>query len=142
MIPRSARVCWIFTILSMTVGCAGETLYPVTGKALVDGTPIPNGSLLFVPDAAKGNTGKAEPAGTIEKGKYTLYTNRKEGAPLGWYKVVVIAAEPINPQDPYTLGKSYIDGQYNSPATTNLNLEVTATPATDAYDLDLKKKSS
>jgi hypothetical protein len=71
-----------------------------------------------------------------------MFTNRKEGAPPGWYKVVVIAAEPLNPDDPYTPGKSYIAVKYNAPQTTDLSLEVVASPKPGAYDLEMTNKSN
>jgi len=112
----------------------------VSGKATVEGKPLAYGSLLFTPDASKGNKTEAEPAGKIESnGKYQMFTNRKEGVPPGWYKVMVIATDPFDPDNPYKSLKPLIDPKYNSPSTTDLSIEVVATPGPGAYDLDMKK---
>jgi hypothetical protein len=69
-------------------GCGGssdgEGLIPVSGKVTVGGKALTKGSVSYRPDKARGNTNPAEPYGEITAdGTYTLYTNKKKGAPAG-----------------------------------------------------------
>ena len=136
---RRGMACLFLVLTGSLVGCGGVKLEPVEGKAMADGKPVTNGSLLFKPDAAKGNTSTLEPAGQIDSsGNYKMFTNHKPGAPAGWYKVIVIATEPIDPKDPYAPRKSFVDGKYNGEQTTDLALEVIANAPPGAYDLKMK----
>lgn len=128
--------------LIFLAGCSGERLEPVEGKVLVEGEPLAHGSFLLKPDAAKGNNSKLdhEPAGLVESaGVYRIYTNKRPGAPAGWYKVVVIGQEPIDPNNPYAPRKAFINAKYNSEQTTDVRIEVTPNAPAGAYDLNLKK---
>src|SRR4051812_31255339 len=75
----------------LMTGCSfGPTLYPVEGQVLLDNdAPLAKGSVMFWPDAAKGNQFKGQPTGEVEGGKFKLKTQGSDGAPLGWYKVTV-----------------------------------------------------
>src|SRR5262249_47603539 len=74
----------------------GRTV-PVAGKVTVDGRPVKAGTVSFRPDKSKGNTNAHEPYGEIDsEGNYTLFTGTKKGAPVGWYRVAVMAAEPVD----------------------------------------------
>jgi len=132
-------------------GCDDEVgkRYPVSGRVLLNGVPLQGkvGSVLFKPDAAKGNTSTFEAVGEIDaEGNYTLFTKGKKGAPRGWYKVVIAAGEPgqMNAAN-RTAGKPrnapppVISPRYAQEATSGLTVEVVADPAADAYDLQLTK---
>jgi hypothetical protein len=130
-------------VLTLLAGCAGcdssglGRLAPVKGHVLLDGKPLPTGSLVFKPDAAKGNSSQFEPSATITAdGSYSLFTKEKTGAPLGWYKVGVIAQEE-NLADPYAARKSLVASRYNNAETSGLAIEVVAAPASGAYDIKL-----
>jgi hypothetical protein len=117
---------------------------------MVDNEPLTAESttILFEPDASKGNTSPFQPAGTVdEQGNYTLLTKGKAGAPLGWYRVVVTAvAEP--PEHPKLPGKkstrpvaqSLLPAKYGQTKTSGLAIEVVERPAPGAYDLKLSRK--
>jgi hypothetical protein len=89
-------------------GCAGSDVgktYPVNGKVLFNGEPLTADStvILFEQDAAHGNQTPFRPAGTVdEAGNYVLNTQGTQGAPPGWYKVVVtaLASAPEHPKMP------------------------------------------
>src|SRR5262245_20481066 len=82
-----------FGFAVLVSGC-GSGKPKVGGKILVDGAPLPSGSVRFVPDRERGNTATTEPAGQIKPdGTYALYANGNESIPSGWYKVTVSAAE-------------------------------------------------
>jgi hypothetical protein len=130
----------VFALAFFLAGCSGVKLESVEGKVLVDGQPLPHGSFQFKPDVSKGNKSTLEPVGLVESpGVYKIYTEKKPGAPAGWYKVVVVAQEPIDPNDLYKERKSFINGKYNSAQTTDLTIEITSAPAPGAYDLNMKK---
>jgi hypothetical protein len=98
------------------------------------------GSVSFRPDASKGNSSTLEPSGDIgPDGTYKLSTNGKPGAPLGWYKVIVAADVPSNPNDPYSMPKSIIGTKYADPNRTDLSIEVVEDPSPEAYDLRVSK---
>jgi hypothetical protein len=113
-------------------------LVPVAGKVTVDSKPLSTGSLVFKPDAAKGNAAKFEPSGTIGgDGAYSLFTKEKPGAPIGWYKVGIVAQQ-ASANDPYVM-KSLVPERYNDADTSGLEIEVVASPAPSTYDLKLAK---
>jgi hypothetical protein len=129
-------------LLLAFAGCDSSGLgriVPVKGKVMLDGKAVPTGSLVFKPDSAKANTSTFEPASPIgADGSYSLFTKEKQGAPLGWYKVGVVAQE-ANPSDPYAAMKALVPQRYNDPETSGVAIEVVASPAADAYDLKLAK---
>jgi hypothetical protein len=130
----------LLALVALAGGCGSESLVPVKGKVTVDGAPLTTGSLVFKPDAAKGNASKFDSSSEISAdGSYSLFTRQKEGAPPGWYKVGVVAQGPANPADPYSAQKSLIAERYNNPDASGLAVEVAASPPAGAYDLKLAK---
>src|SRR5262249_7571299 len=110
---------------------------PLTAKSTI---------VLFKPDASKGNTSPFEPTGTVDAdGNYTLKTKGKNGAPLGWYKVVVTAHEESPPQHPKSpqkhrpVVKTLVPARYGQEKTSDLSIEVVENPTRGAYDLKLTK---
>ncbi len=117
---------------------AGRTV-PVKGKVTVDGEPLKQGSIVFRPDADKGNTLALEPAAQIaDDGTYELNTRGKPGAPPGAYRVTVMAQVPLDPKNPYSRGKLLVPQEYTAKDTTPLRIEVVDHPAPGAYDLPVK----
>jgi hypothetical protein len=135
--------CLLFSLLLLVVAaCSGDdpvgSTVSVKGKVTVDGKPATHGGVSFWPDTAKGNTSKYECSGAIaEDGTYTLYTRKKPGAPLGAYKVTVNIQTKADSTDP-TKAKLELPKKYTSKETTPLTVEVVASPAAGAYDLDIK----
>ncbi len=124
------------------------TTYPVSGKITFNGEPFnaETTSVLFKPDAARGNTSHFEPVGTVDRdGGYALVTRGKDGAPPGWYKVVVTAFDgsPQHPGGPRhakrPVAHSLLPARYGQAQTTTLAVEVVANPARGAYDLKLAR---
>src|SRR5438105_12429595 len=102
-------------------GQSGETLLPVQGQVKYAGKPLTKGSVVFYPDAGKGNQTKQEPRGTIEAdGRYKMVTHPREGAPPGWYKVAVLSTEPSDPKNPYALPRSSIPTKFGKPEESQL----------------------
>jgi hypothetical protein len=125
----------------------GKT-FAVTGKVTLDDGPMtaPNTIVLFKPDAGRGNTSPFEPAGTVDgQGSYTLVTKGKNGAPPGWYKVIVTANEPRGadekgPRNHRPGPRSLLPAKYGQAATTTVAIEVVENPAAGAYDVKLSSK--
>jgi hypothetical protein len=116
-------------------GPSGPKTASVSGKVTLDGTPLTSGTVNLVGDESKGNTHKGTSAGSIgPDGTYKVSTDGKDGAPLGWYKVLVVTKFPGAPQDALALDPKYIDA-----TKTPLSYEVVASPAPGAYDLKVSK---
>jgi hypothetical protein len=122
--------------------------FPVTGKITFNDEPwtAKTTDVWFKPDASKGNTSPFDPVGTVDAdGNYKLTTKGKNGAPPGWYQVVVTAREdaaPAHPQRPgphRPVAKSLLPSKYGQPQTSGLAIEVVEKPAPGAYDLKLSK---
>lgn len=122
-------------------GCGKGSLdtIPVKGTVTYQNTPLKTGSIVFHPDATKGNKSKEQPVGTIaENGSYTIATGNQTGAPPGWYKVTVVSTAPSNPNDEYSLPRSLISKRYEQVASTPLSVEVKEEGG--SYDLNLTRK--
>ena len=133
----------VFMLLGALGGCDSSgvgRLVPVQGAVLVDGQPLATGSLVFKPNAEKGNSSKFEPAATINAdGSYQLFTAERAGAPLGWYKVSVVAQAAPDEKNPYAPPKHLVHSRYGDPNSSGLEVEVVESPAAAAYDLKLTK---
>jgi hypothetical protein len=138
-------------LLAVVVGAAGcgkegPKLFPVEGNVTVGDQPLKMGTerrrgyVELIPDTARGNTTLELPRGYIDtEGRYRISTNQKPGAPPGWYKVRVDAADQPDPNNAYRfeflVPQRYIDG-----GSTTLTFEVVESPAAGAYDLRLDAK--
>jgi hypothetical protein len=140
----------LFFVL-LASGCdssgVGKT-FPVAGKITLDDKPVTATStiVLLKPDAGRGNTSLFEPTGTVDReGNYRIFTKGKNGAPPGWYKVIVTATEPRAAEETGPLNhrpgpRSLLPAQYGQAATTTVAFEVVENPAPDAYNLKLSSK--
>jgi hypothetical protein len=114
---------------------------------LFNGEPLTAKSttVLFKPDAARGNSSRIESNGIIDtSGQYQLTTQGRRGAPPGWYKVIVTAYDaPPEHRKSAKPGRAVVTplvpAKYGRAETTPLAVEVVAEPAPDAYDLKLSK---
>jgi hypothetical protein len=127
-------------LLAGLAGCGpSETFVPVEGQVKAAGKPLVKGTVILYADTSKGNTTKQEPRGSIEAdGRYKLISHPHEGAPPGWYKVAVIATEPSDPKNPYSVPRSLIPEKFGKPDESRLTLEVRKEAPPGAYDFDLK----
>jgi hypothetical protein len=153
---RSGVRCWavfgLWAAVGLVPGCGREQqqpakLVPVAGKVTVDDRALTEGSVLFWPDPAKGNHGKYPSTAAVSReGTYTLYTEGQKGVAPGWYKVVVFpfplgysALDKAPKRTPEELPNSPVPAPYMDLDTTPLSLEVTESPAEEAYRLNLKR---
>ena len=139
---KSAVLLGIATVgLVSLVGCgkAEETMLPVEGQVQLDGKPMQKGTVILHPDVAKNNATQHGPRASIDaNGRYKIITHPREGAPPGWYKVAVIATEPSDPANLYSLPRSLIPERFGKPDESNLAIEVRDGAPVGAYDLNLK----
>ena len=115
---------------------------PVEGKVMLGAAPLTTGTVILRPDPDRGNTSKHEPRGAIDaEGRYQIFTvPGEQGASPGWYKVMVVATDPLDPKNPYAVRNSLIPTHYNDPDQSGLSLEVVKDTPPGAYDLKLQPK--
>ncbi len=146
---------WRLALLSLAAACAlacgcsqdpyglGDAV-PVVGTVTLKGKPFrlkanAFARVWFHPDAAHGNSCPQIPLGDIDAdGHYRLATRGRDGAPPGWYKVMVIATENIDPNRPSKRRPSFVPRRYGNPDTSGLRIQVVAAPSAGAYHLVLK----
>jgi hypothetical protein len=93
-------------LLILTVGCDSDPVKPVSvqGRVFFHNEPLRGGTIVFTPDAERGNQGPMATAEIQADGRYTLRTGTEPGAVPGWHRVT-IAAGP----DSRTLPRAYSD---------------------------------
>jgi len=135
----------IALLIGGLAGCASspeDVRLPVAGKVMIGDKAAASGSVVFKPDAAKGNKSKHEPRGRInEDGGYVLETTTQKGAPEGWYKVGVTVTAPADPKNPYAEPKHLIARDYGDPELSGISMNVEKSPAAGAYDIRIDPKA-
>jgi hypothetical protein len=148
VIHRSLLLFLVGCVAFTGCGGSGPKLYPVKGKITLAGTELKAGTVAFIPDQGRGNKVAKGPVGKIgADGSYTVSTEGKDGAPLGFYKVTVNTEMPgmnpgaIDPNKPPTLpsGGGDINKRFTSAETTTLSVEVVASPQPGQYDLKVTR---
>jgi len=129
-------------------------LVPVKGTVMLDGEPLPNADVSFIPDGKSDKSVIAATAKTDSSGKYQLRTDGKLGAPAGRYRVVVerwatpdgapFREDPENGMDMEQARmagkvKQSVPEKYSDILKTQLSAEVTADQK-DPVDFALKSK--
>jgi hypothetical protein len=122
------------------VGCGGPTLYPVSGKVLVDDEPLTKGFVVFHPDDDRPLAGADLPRGELnQEGTYALRSGERAGAPPGKYRVVIVAQD-MNTRAPdarsavHPEPKPLIDRLYFDAEKTPLRAEVKKDAEAGSYD--------
>lgn len=91
---------WI-TSLAAVAGCSrGPQFGDVNGTVTLNGRPLPDLEVVFMPDPAAGTLGPTSTAYTDAKGYYQLVTNKgQSGAVVGTHRVCIrdLAALPLPP---------------------------------------------
>ena len=141
-IRRRALVILLFgaCVSIPLAGCdSGVRRVPVSGAVTLDGQPLDRGVLLFHPDESRGNTARVSCTGPVSGGRYKLVTSgvtksdTGEGAPLGWYKVTLLADMP-------GMAEIKVHSKFLSPDTSPLAIEIVENPDPGKYDLQLTTK--
>jgi hypothetical protein len=94
---KSILVYRFFAILALssitlTIGCGGGVTYiPIGGTITLDGTPVVEAEVAFIPDSTKGTIGENSSGFTDAQGRFSLRTNQsgKEGVAPGIYRVTI-----------------------------------------------------
>jgi hypothetical protein len=148
VVARKQLPCLVGLLFSgLALGCGDPSVLnlPVAGRITVGGEPLTGGTATveFRADKSRGNQTPHAPVGHVNAdGTYTLMTSGKEGAPPGWYVVIVAAYE--RPKDDrrhnFTPARNYrllVNRKYGDPKTSGLKIEVVRNPAPGHYDLKL-----
>src|SRR5262249_49170980 len=145
---RSARVgvgCALLAALVGVAGCGGIKRIPTSGKVTLDGEPMTEGVLQFIPDVSKGNTLRVSCSGPISNGRWNLVTsgieraNTGTGAPVGWFKVTYVHPNEGS-KEPGQLAAPKVAAKYYQEETTPLSIELTAPPPAEGYTIALTSK--
>jgi hypothetical protein len=119
--------CWICVAsLCGLGGCGSEaplpTLTTVHGSVTYLERPLPSGSIVFIPDMQRGNSGQLVHADIQLDGSYVLQTDERQGAAPGKYRVTVRALGnyPGRPTQVYLLAPE----RYSDPQLSGLACEV------------------
>jgi hypothetical protein len=127
-----------FAVLVLTGGC-GKTWNQndsVEGTVKLDGTPVPNVMIQFVPDDPK-TQAPMSTATTDDKGHFQLAcSNGKSGAVLGKHNVVILVGRTDSGASASALP---IPAVYKVAAQTPAQVEVTADNHT--YDVNLTRNA-
>jgi hypothetical protein len=96
--------------MSLT-GCGGREFAEVEGRITLDGKPLADVQIVFLPDPAKGNKANNSSATADANGYYRLYATRDErsGTVLGSHRIVIIdltmVSDTTGAGDPPGIGK-------------------------------------
>lgn len=109
---------------------SGPQLVPVEGRVLIDGKPLANGYIMFVPERGRPATGKFD-----QDGKFSLSTfQENDGAVAGRHRVQISGAEQLAPNKTrWHAPKKYAD--FN---TSGLTFEIAPGQAVTEVAFDLR----
>jgi hypothetical protein len=154
MRQRATRAALVAALLA--AGCGGRELGEVEGTITLDGSPLPDVEVVFIPDPDRGNTGNSASAVTDAQGHYRLRSPKegKDGAAVGAHRVVVtdllmvadftaVGTAPAGggaaPPGPPWSKKRRFSAAYGDPARTPLK-SAEVRPGKQTLDFDLKAK--
>ena len=128
---------WVLVLFTITLGCGGGSKGPLTavvsGKVTLDGEPLADGSINFIPADGKGTPSGAK----IAKGYYSA------SVPLGDKRVEIQASKVIgqkvayegDPNSPkYDIKQELIPSRYNAES----KLKATVTKSGNKADFSLE----
>jgi hypothetical protein len=102
-IPKP-RLLLLLTILTAAAGCSkGVPVAEVNGVIKMDGKPMPFVKIMFMPDPGKKTLGPISSGVSDDQGRFKLTCeDEREGAVIGWHKVVVFEGPPNLNRTPRT----------------------------------------
>jgi len=154
LLRRSGRLglaLGVCAVVWVAAGCGKPALklVPVSGKVLVGDKPLTFGTVQFRADISRGNRSMEVPVATVQSdGSFEMMTGARTGAPLGSWKVLVIADNfqvfdpPPSPNwplfpDGWEPPKPLVHERYLRVPSTDLTVEVVERPGEGAYVLKL-----
>jgi hypothetical protein len=139
--------CALLAVLFGAAGCGGVKRIPTTGTVTLDGQPLTEGVLQFIPDASKGNNLRVSCSGPVSSGKWNLVTSGMEradtgtGAPVGWFKVIyVLPNEGSKAPGASATAAPKVPDKYRREDTTPLLIELTDPPPAEGYKIEFLSK--
>jgi hypothetical protein len=129
-------------LLMCAAGCqrGPVPLIPVSGKVTYKGFALPSGTIVFAPDASRGESGPIAHGQLNADGIYQLSTGEALGAAPGWYRVTVTSQTSVGkplPGERFSFPQSLIPERYHDPELSRLACEVKAGRA-NTIDLNLE----
>jgi len=114
--------------LVVLAGCGSEPAKPepVQGRVFFHDEPLRGGTIVFTPDAERGNHGPLATGEIQSDGRYTLHTSDEAGAIVGWHRVTIAAGPDCQP----------LPRRYSDPKLSDQSREVKAGQA-NAFDFHL-----
>ena len=137
-------LCALLVALVGVAGC-GIKRIPTRGKVTLDGQPMTEGVLKFIPDASKGNNLRVSCSGPISNGRWNLVTSGIErsdtgtGAPVGWFKVTYYDPNEGS-KAPGVSAAPKVAAKYYREETSPLSIELTDPPPAGGYTIELTSK--
>jgi hypothetical protein len=163
IVRRHPAILTLLTaVLLPLAGCASKHPYgEVDGIVTLDGKPLANVEVVFLPDPEKGNTGRRSVALTDNQGRFRLASDAgQDGAPVGFCRVCINdllagppgvaipaplaekGAEPAGEPNPApqaaNKSRSRFPSQYGSAAATPLR-DIEIKPGSQSINLDIKR---
>jgi hypothetical protein len=143
---RRSRVLLVAPIILTTSACnSGSPFAEVSGVVVLDGKPMPEAIVQFLPDPDKKTEGPTSSGKTDEAGRFRLMSEDKygkDGAVVGFHRVVIWDARTAAPpRNRWSEGKrpdmppSRIPERYTRAQKTPLRQEVKAGPQTITLDV-------
>lgn len=140
-------------LLPLMAGCGGSSTHaPVAGVVTLNGKPIADAAVSFIPDSG----GRPAIGSTAADGSYQLKCKEKVGAKIGPNRVAIVAVQAVGKlnTEKYDSGFGSIAGMgpgerkptekwiipkvYSKPKTSGLTF--TVEPGSNQADFDLKTK--
>jgi hypothetical protein len=109
-------------------GCGSEVAKQeaVQGRVFFHNEPLRGGTIVFTPDAERGNQGPMATGEIQSDGRYTLHTGAEPGAVVGWHSVTIAAGPDCQP----------LPRKYSDPKLSDQCREV-KTGQTNVFDFHL-----
>lgn len=140
--PLSTSICCIALFSIGIAGCGGSSgpdLHEVSGTVTLDGEPLPDAVVRFIPET-EGTAEYVRPATgvTDSSGWYSLsFSSSREGALPGKYRVAISTFREGG-YDEDEDGNPIPGAPESVPVVYNSETTLTATVPSDSYDFDLK----
>lgn len=146
-IARVGVSCALLAVLVSVAGCGGIRRIPTAGTVTLDGQPLTEGVLQFIPDASKGTNYRVSCSGPISNGRWNLVTSGMEradtgtGAPVGWFKVIyTLPNEGSKAPGASGTAAPKVAAKYRREDTTPIVIELTEPPPAEGYKIELTSK--
>jgi hypothetical protein len=134
MIDRTRRLPTGLLALSLlfALGCgSGPKLTEVEGTVTLNGKPLGNAEVQFLPDPGKGTAGPRSTGTTDEQGRFHLVCdNQRKGAVVGHHRVLVVdlkqweGIRPGREDANKPLKPSRVPSRYTDATATPLQVEI------------------